>query len=150
MWIALSHRMATANTIDRISRQIVDAAIRIHRVVGPGCFESAYHPCVAVELQKLALDFKREVALSLSYEGVIVPRAYIADFIVEALIVIEIKAMAAVGRIEQRQLQTYLRMSGCPLGMLLNFGAPTMLEGIKRIVNHFPDGTEPIAPEMKR
>ena len=150
MPIALSVRMATAERIDKISRQVLDAAIRIHRTIGPGCFESAYRPCFAVELQTLGLDFKREVALSLSYEGLIVPRAYVADFIVEALIVIEIKAIAAIGRIEERQLQTYLRMSGCPLGMLLNFGAPTMIEGIKRIVNHFPQGTEPLAPEMKK
>jgi GxxExxY protein len=119
--------MATAERIDRTSRQIVDAAIRIHRAIGPGCFESAYHPCFAAELQKLGLDFKREVALSLSYEGLIVPRAYVADFIVEELIVIEIKAIAAIGRIDERQLQTYPRLSGCPLGMLLNFGAPTIL-----------------------
>ncbi|MGH9411502.1 MAG: GxxExxY protein [Vicinamibacterales bacterium] len=148
MHVAARLRMASAERMDGISRKIVEAAIRVHKAIGPGCFESAYHPCFAIELQKRRLDFQREAALSLSYEGVVVPRAYVADFIVEASIVVEIKAIAAIGRIEQRQLQTYLRMSGCSLGLLLNFGAPTMVEGIKRIVNNFPDGTKPLAPEM--
>ena len=105
---------------------------------------------MAVELQKVGLEFKREVPLSLAYDALLIPRAYVADFVVEGLVVLEIKAITAIGRLEVRQLQTYLRLSGCPVGLLLNFGAPTMTEGIKRLVNHFPEGTTPLAPEMTK
>lgn len=105
---------------------------------------------LAQELKKRGLDFRREVALSLSYEGIVIPRAYVADVIVERLVVVEIKSIARLGRLEERQLQTYLRMSGCPVGLLLNFGAPVMAEGIKRLANNFPNGTEPLSPEMKK
>ena len=142
--------MATAEQLDSITREIIGGAIQLHRTVGNGCFEHAYCPCLAQELKKRGLDFRREAALSLSYEGIVIPRAYVADFIVEGLIVVELKSLARLGRIEERQLQTYLRMSGCPLGLLLNFGAPVMVEGIKRIANNFPDGTEPLSPEMKK
>lgn len=142
--------MATAEAIDRISRAIIGGAIEVHRRIGPGCLEYPYSACLAVEFQKCGLDFTREVPLSLAYDGLLIQRAYIADFIVEGLIVVEIKALAVIGRLEQRQLQTYLRLSGCPLGLLVNFGAPTMTAGIKRIVNHFPEGTAPLAPEVTK
>ena len=82
--------------------------------------------------------------MDLVYEGLIVARAYSIDFIVEGCVVLELKALEQTGRIHNRQMLTYLKLTGLPLGLLLNFGAKTMAEGIERVVNNFPQGTEPI------
>ena len=113
----------------------------VHRAVGPGCFESAYAPCLAYEFRKRRLHFAAKVPITIQYESLVVPRAYEADFIVEDRVVVELKATSALSPVDARQLLTYLRFSGCPLGLLLNFGAATLRDGIKRIVNNFPDGT---------
>jgi GxxExxY protein len=134
-------RMATAAEINRISEQIIGAAVQVHRRIGPGCLESAYSPCLAVELQKRGLDFSTQVALTLRYDELVIHRAYQADFIVENEVVIEVKALATVGQRERRQLQTYLELEGFPLGLLLNFGATRLVDGIRRVVNNFPEGT---------
>lgn len=113
----------------------------VHRAIGPGCFESAYTPCVAYEFRKRGLTFTAKVPITIQYESLIIPRAYEADFVVEDSIVVELKATSALGPVDARQLLTYLRFTGCPLGLLMNFGAAAMRDGIKRIVNNFPDGT---------
>ena len=132
--------MRTEAELNRISETIIAAAIAVHSRVGPGCLESAYSPCLALELQRRKLDFRRDVALTLRYDELAIPKAYYADFIVEGVVVVEVKAVAALGDRDRRQLQTYLELEGCPLGLLLNFGALRLVDGIKRVVNHFPDG----------
>jgi GxxExxY protein len=133
--------MRTEVELNRIAGEIIGGGVAVHRAIGPGCFESAYTPCLAHELHKRGLGFAAKVPVTIQYESLIVPRAYEVDFIVEGSIVLELKATSALGRVDARQLLTYLRFTGCPLGLLMNFGADTMLEGIKRIVNNFPDGT---------
>lgn len=128
-------------TLNDLSQQIIGAGIAVHRRVGPGCLESAYAPCFALELCRRKLDFRREVALRLHYDELVVDRAYFADFVVGDSIVVELKAMSRIGETERRQLQTYLEMSGYPLGLLINFGALKLVDGIKRVVNNFPNGT---------
>jgi GxxExxY protein len=132
--------MRTEADLNRLAKEIIAAAIAVHRVVGPGCFESTYVPCLAYEFRKRGIDYRTKVAIAIQYEELTVPRAYEADFIVRGDIVVEVKATSSVGPLEARQLQTYLRFSGCPLGLLLNFGSLTLAEGIKRIVNNFPEG----------
>ena len=143
----------TAAELNLLSNAIIGAGLAVHRRVGPGCLESAYHPCMALELYRRRLDFRREVALTLRYDELIIPRAYLADFIVEESIVVEIKAVATLTARDARQLQTYLELSECPLGLVLNFGALRLAEGIRRVVNKFPDGTYPqpasVAPERE-
>jgi hypothetical protein len=112
----------TETELNRVSYEIRGGAISIHRCLGPGCFESAYAPCLAYELTKRKLEFRAKVPLTLQYETVVVPGA---------------------APIHIRQLQTYLRLSGCPLGLILNFGAILMTGGIERQVNNFPEGTAP-------
>lgn len=133
--------MATEAELNRISESIIGGAVAVHRRVGPGCLESAYSPCLAVELHKRGLQFRTKVALTLEYDELVIPRAYEADFVVEDQVVIEVKALAVVGDRERRQLQTYLVLAGLPLGLLLNFGATRLVDGIKRAVNNFPHGT---------
>jgi GxxExxY protein len=126
--------------LNRISSEISSAAIAVHRVSGPGCFESAYVACLEHEFGKRGIEYRIKVPIAIQYEDLTVPRAYEADFSVNGDIVVEVKATSSTGALEARQLQTYLRFSGCPLGLLLNFGSLTLVEGIKRIVNNFPHG----------
>jgi GxxExxY protein len=132
--------MATEAELNHISKLMIGAAITVHRRIGPGCLESAYAPCLALELHKRGLEFQTKVALALEYDELVIKRAYEADLIVEGLVVGELKALAFVGPRERRQLQTYLELGGYPLGLLLNFGATTMVDGTKRVVNNFPYG----------
>ena len=132
--------MRTEADLNRLAREIISAAIAVHRVIGPGCFESAYVTCLAHEFRKRGIEYRMKVPIAIQYEELTVPRAYEADFIIRGDIVVEVKATSSMSPLEARQLQTYLRFSGCPLGLLLNFGSLTLAEGIKRIVNHFPKG----------
>ena len=135
--------MPTEDEINEISGKIIGCAITVHRRIGPGCLESAYTPCLALEFCKAGLDFRREVSLTLRYDDLVIPRAYVADFIVEDVVVIEIKAVTATTQRDRRQLQTYLEVHGAPLGLVLNFGARMIVDDIIRAVNNFPTGTRP-------
>ena len=132
----------TEEEINAIAARIIGAAITVHRRIGPGCLESAYAPCLALEFKKARLDFRREVSLTLRYDELVIPRAYVADFKVEDCVVVELKAQATLTDRDRRQLQTYLELDGAPLGLLLNFGAPLLTAGLKRVVNNFPYGTD--------
>ena len=135
--------MRTEVELNRIAYDIRGSGLEVHRRIGPGCFESAYVPCLACELKKRHLAFRTKVPLTLQYDEVVVRCAYQADFIVEDSVVIEVKAIERLGRVHTRQLQTYLRLSGCPLGLILNFGANRLLDDVVRQVNNFPEGTPP-------
>jgi GxxExxY protein len=136
--------MRTESELDELSHKILGAGIMVHSRCGPGCFETTYAPCLAYELARRHLRFEMGVWMDLVYDDLVVPRAYQVDVLVEDVIVIEIKAIEALGRVHLRQLLTYLRLTGLPLGLVLNFGAATMPEGTKRVVNNFPHGTTPI------
>jgi GxxExxY protein len=147
LWDGISYarlqRMRTERELNRIASEIIGAAVVVHRKVGPGCFESAYLPCLAYELQRQGLGFETKVAIAINYETLTVPRAYEVDLLVERNVVVELKATSASTPVDARQLLTYLIFTGCPLGLLLNFGAVRLTDGIKRVVNNFPDGTSP-------
>jgi len=128
--------------INAITFKIRTAATIVHRRVGPGCFEKAYVPCFAYELQRQGLQFVREARISLVYDDLVVAGAYVPDFIVEDVVVAEVKVAASLTGADAAQLRTYLRLTGCPVGLLMNFGAPLMKNGIVRQVNNFPFGTE--------
>jgi GxxExxY protein len=132
--------MATAEELNRISELIIGAAVTVHRRIGPGCLESAYTPCLALEFHKRGLEFETRVPLALEYDELVIQRAYELDFAVGGLVVVEAKATAVVGHRERRQVQTYLELGGYPLGLILNFGAVKLVDGIKRVVNNFPHG----------
>src|SRR5262245_11839729 len=106
MPLALRPSMWTEDELNRISREIIGAAITVHRRVGIGCLESAYAPCLALEFQRRKLDFKREAALSLRYDELVIPRAYVLDFSVEDCVAVELKSIVRIGDRDRRQLQT--------------------------------------------
>jgi len=129
----------TAEALNRLTSSVLDAAIRIHRTLGPGLLESAYLTCLEYELTEAKLRIERQRAVPLVYRGIRINCGFRADLVVERSVLIEVKAQEALAPIHFRQVQTYLRLGEYPVGLLLNFGAPTMKAGIKRIVNGFPD-----------
>jgi GxxExxY protein len=132
--------------LNDIAYEIIGAGLAVHRRVGPGCLESAYAPCFALELTRRKLDFRREVSLTLRYDELVIPRAYVADFVVLA-VVVELKATAMTLQRDRRQVQTYLEISGYPLGLILNFGAQRFTDEVRRVVNHFPEGSGGLSEE---
>ena len=135
----MSTTTATAETLNRLTSSVLDAAIRIHRALGPGLLESAYLARLEYELTEDQLQIERQRAVPLVYKGVRIDCGFRADIVVECNVLIEVKAQEAIAPIHTRQLQTYLRLGQYPVGLLLNFGAPTMKAGIRRMVNGFPD-----------
>ena len=128
-----------AQAINRITSAIVESSIRIHRTVGPGILEKAYFGCLCYELASAGLTFETEKKLPLLYQGVHIDCAYRADLIVEESVIVEVKAVESLAPIHSRQLLTYLRIAHLPVGLLLNFGALTMKQGIERVVNNFKE-----------
>ena len=128
----------TADTINRLTSTIIEAAIRVHRALGPGLLESAYLACLCYELVRAGLQIETQKPLPLVYQGVKIDCAYRADIIVNQMVIVEVKAMDDLAPIHTRQLLTYLRIANCPAGLILNFGKTTMKDGIKRVLNGFP------------
>ena len=128
-----------SDTLNQITSIILSAAIGVHRALGPGLLESAYLTCLIHELVAAQIRIERQKALPLVYRGVTIECSYRADLVVEESVLIEVKALETLGPIHSQQLYTYLRLGNYPVGLLLNFGAPTMKAGIKRMVNGFPE-----------
>lgn len=118
-----------------VAKIIVDVAFQIHKRLGPGLLESAYHTIMVDELRKRGLDVKSEVVMPVIYDDVVIENGYRADMIVEDLVIIELKSVDKIAYVHQKQLLTYLKLSNFKLGLLINFGAPLIKYGIKRIVN---------------
>jgi GxxExxY protein len=122
--------------INDTSGVIVDAAFKVHSVLGPGLLESAYEACFKHELLKRGLKVVSQILLPVEYDGVAIDAGYRIDLLVEDSVVIELKAVEKVVPIYDAQLLTYLKLSGKKLGLLLNFNVIHMKDGIKRIVNN--------------
>jgi len=122
--------------IEEVARIIVDAAIKVHKTLGPGLLESAYQVCLAYELRKRGLRVECEVPLPVVYDGQYIDAGYRIDMIVEGMIVIENKTVERILPVHEAQLLTYLRLSGCRVGFVLNWNVALMKEGIKRMVNN--------------
>ena len=125
--------------INRLSSQIIGAAIEVHTTIGPGLLESAYETCLCHELNLRGLNFEKQKPLSVCYKDVSLDAGYRLDVVVEDAIVLELKACEKVEQIHKAQLLTYLKLSGLKLGLLLNFNAPLMKDGSVRVVNELDD-----------
>jgi GxxExxY protein len=119
---------------EEVARRVIGMAIKIHRKVGPGLFEHAYEDCLGLELSRAGMRFERQVELNLVYEGVRFDRTYRADIIVEESVVLEIKSIESILPIHESQILTYLRLSGCHIGLLLNFNTTLLKHGLRRFV----------------
>jgi len=121
--------------INSISGAIVDAAFHIHRTLGPGLLESVYEVVLAHELKKRGLRVERQKPVPIEFEGIRFEEGFRADLIVEDCVIVELKSVEDLSRVHSKQLLTYLRLLDYRLGLLINFGAPLIKDGIRRIVN---------------
>lgn len=117
-----------------LTQQIIGAAIEVHREVGPGLLESAYQACLAHEFSLRGLPFEQEKPLAVEYKGIQLDCGYRLDFVVAEKVVVELKAVDGLRPIHEAQLLTYLKLTGCRVGLLINFNVPILKNGIKRIV----------------
>ena len=123
--------------LDNITGAIVDAAVRIHRTLGPGLLESVYESLLACELGRRGLRAERQRLISFSYDGIDIEDAFRADLLVEQRVIVEVKSLERLASVHKKQLLTYLRLTNLRVGLLLNFGAEAMKEGVKRVVNNY-------------
>jgi iron complex transport system substrate-binding protein len=123
--------------IDEISAQVIDAALDIHRRLGPGLLESVYELVLAGALERRGLKVARQVPVDIIYDGQRFPAAFKMDLLVEDRLIVEIKSVESISKMHGKQLLTYLRLSNQPVGLLLNFSCATMKEGIRRVVNDY-------------
>ena len=119
---------------DPATDAIIGAAIEVHRTLGPGLLESAYQGCLAREFTIRGIRFRREVALPVTYKGLTVESGYRLDFVVGDSVVVEVKAVESLGEIHEAQILTYLRLSEYRVGLLMNFHAPRLRDGLVRYV----------------
>jgi GxxExxY protein len=118
-----------------ITRPILAAAIEVHRALGPGLLESIYIPCLHYELTARKLRFVAQRGIPIVYKGMSLEASYRIDLIVEDVIVVEVKSVATILPVHEQQLQTYLKLTGCPVGELINFNVPRLMDGVKRRLN---------------
>lgn len=123
--------------IEKLAAVVVDAMVKVHRALGPGLMESAYQSCLAYELRSREVDIQCEVVQPVRYEQIEIDAGYRIDILVAGCIVIENKAVQSLLPVHEAQLLTYLKLSGCWLGFLVNWNVPLIKDGIKRMVNGY-------------
>lgn len=129
--------------LDDITGAIVDASIRIHRELGPGLLESVYEFVLSRDLERRGLRVERQFPVSFSFDGLHFEDAFRIDLLVEQCVVVELKCVDRFAPVHAKQVLTYLRLSNHRVGLLLNFGAGTMMDGLKRIVNDLDPSASP-------
>ena len=122
-------------TENGLAKIVVDAAYKVHTTLGPGLLESVYETVLAHELTSRGLRVQRQMPISIEYDGLRFDEAFRADLLVNDLLIVELKSIEATQPVHKKQLLTYLRLSNRKLGLLINFGAPLIKDGITRIVN---------------
>lgn len=121
--------------LDEITGQIIDSAIHIHRTLGPGLLESVYEAVLARDLVRRGLDVEKQKSVSFEYDGLHFQDAFRVDLLIERIVAVEIKSVEKVHPVHSKQVLTYLRLLRLPVGLLINFGAPTLKQGLHRVVN---------------
>jgi len=122
-------------TENELSKIAFDAGIKVHKVLGPGLLESAYEECLYYELQKYGLSVEKQKTLPLIYEDVKLDAGYRIDLLIDRKLVIEVKSVEALNDLHLAQVLTYLKLSGCKLGLLINFNTVLFKNGVKRVIN---------------
>jgi len=125
--------------LNKITEIIIGAAMAVHRELGPGLLESAYEACLAYELPDRGLSVERQKALPVKYRGVNVDCGYRIDLLVEGKVIVELKAVERLEAIHKAQLISYLKLSGCKVGLLINFNVKVLKDGIRRLVNELEE-----------
>ena len=131
---------------NHITGSILNAAIEVHDDLGVGMLESSYLPCLEYELEMRGLRYERQRAVPLRYKSLTLNQSYRIDLIVEGVVVVEVKSVATLLTVHEAQLLTYMRLANCPVGLLINFNVPRLMDGVQRKVNaryKAPTSTEP-------
>ncbi|WP_373524637.1 GxxExxY protein [Nostoc sp.] len=121
---------------NEVSGAIVDAAYKVHTTLGPGLLESVYETVMDFELRRRKLQVRRQVLVSIVYEGVLLEEGFCADLIVEDKVIVELKSVESVHPVHKKQLLTYLRLTDKRVGLLINFNVSLIKDGISRVVNN--------------
>ena len=124
-----------AATFSPVTRKIIGAAIQVHKALGPGLLESIYQSCLQHELTLRKIKFVSQHPVPIIYRDSNLDARYRIDLIVEDLVVVEVKSVAALLPIHEAQALTYMRLTGCPAGLLINFNVPRLVDGVQRLLN---------------
>ncbi len=120
--------------LKKITEIIIGCAIEVHKQLGPGLLESTYEACLFFELQKAELIVKRQLGLPLIYKDIKLEEGYRLDFLVEEIVVVELKCVEALNDVHTAQVLTYLKLSGARVGLIINFNVLKLTNGIKRLI----------------
>lgn len=125
------------SSLDALAHAVVDAALEVHRCLGPGYLESVYEEALAVELKERGIPFRRQALIQVNYKGHLVGEGRV-DFIVGDGLIVELKTVEALAPIHKAQVLSYLKATHCVLGLLINFNVPVLRDGIRRVVRSSP------------
>jgi iron complex transport system substrate-binding protein len=126
-----------ASDLEDLARVAMDCGFKLHTAIGPGLLESVYEACLFQSLARRGLYVERQRAVPIRYEGVLLDEGFRVDLLVEGQLLIELKSTEAHAPVHAKQVITYLRLMNLPLGLLMNFGAATFKEGVRRLANNY-------------
>jgi len=135
--------------LEKLTAEIIGAAIEVHKVLGPGLHESSYEKCLSHELKLRGIPFQRQVPLPVEYKGVRLHSGYRLDILVDKKVVVELKAVARFERIYEAQVLTYLKLGGWTVGLLINFNVPILKSGIKRVVFNYQESPSALSAPLR-
>ena len=138
--------MEESARLNQVTKQIIGAAIAVHRALGPGLLESAYETCLVYELTQQGLKVETQMPLPIVYREVKLDCGYRLDLLVEDMVIVKLKSVDRLAPIHTAQLISYLKLSGCKVGLLINFNETLLKNGIVRKVNDFPDTPRSLRP----
>ena len=130
-----AHMRVDPSKFNDLTRRILGAAIEVHRALGAGLLESIYTSCLHLELSARGVRYVAQRPIPIVYKGTKVDACYRVDLIVEDRIVVEVKSVEALSSVHESQLLTYLALTECPAGLLINFNVPRLMDGVKRMLN---------------
>ncbi|MGH9602244.1 MAG: GxxExxY protein [Terriglobales bacterium] len=142
--------MSEEEKLNQLTREIIGAAIQVHRALGPGLLESAYEACLVYELSQRGLRVEQQKPLPVVYRAVQLECGYRLDLLVESSVIVEIKSVEELAPIHGVQLLSYLRLSGLKVGLLINFNERVLKNGVRRIVNSFPSSAISAGSALKK
>ncbi len=120
---------------NHVTHDIIGGGIKVHQALGPGLLESAYAPCLALELTESGHTVELRKPVPLVYRTVTLDVCYLLDMMIDGRVIVELKSVDALAPIHEAQMLTYLRLTRCPVGLLINFNVPVLKDGIRRIIN---------------
>lgn len=120
-------------TVNRLTEQVIGAAIEVHRILGPGLLESAYQRALAHELGLRRVAFEQQKLCAIKYKDLVIEDAYRLDFLIDGLVVVELKTVDALEEVHSAQVLTYLKFAGCHIGLLMNFRSTMLTHGLRRL-----------------